>query len=108
MRNKELIKQRFAELEQKMRAVSEKREFIYEDKKGHQHYKIDPPSVKEWGTGVLNLLQRVFGETSVHYRLFSSYYSLLQSTTFSLIIARLYLRLRKKTMMGVIFSMFEG
>lgn len=40
----------------------------------HTYY-VDSPEVKGWGTSVLNLLQRAFGESSAHYKRFEEYFN---------------------------------
>lgn len=38
------------------------------------HYKVPSDAYKEWATGVLNLLHRTFGESSIHYKNFFDHY----------------------------------
>ena len=37
-------------------------------------YRVNPEKFNEWATNALNLLQRVFGESSVHYQNFTEHY----------------------------------
>lgn len=41
---------------------------------GKPFFKVPSGSYKEWATNVLNLLQRTFGENSVHYKNFAKHY----------------------------------
>lgn len=42
---------------------------------GKAYYYVDSPEVKGWGTSVLNLLQRAFGESSAHYKRFEEHFN---------------------------------
>ena len=70
----DLVKQRFEELERKASDVWASKKLNYEDK-GVKHYKIPRATFREWGTNVLNLLQRVFGGDSIHCRNFLAHYN---------------------------------
>jgi hypothetical protein len=70
MKMDKLIRQRFTELEEKAAAIAAARQFRFRGEGGVEYYNINSASFKEWGTSVLNLLQRAFGESSVHYQNF--------------------------------------
>ncbi len=65
-----LIVQRFAELNNKAKAILEAKEFDFSSEEGVSYYTVSSPDVTSWATSVLNLLQRVFGENSVHFKQF--------------------------------------
>jgi hypothetical protein len=72
----QLVRKRFSELEEKAEAVSKAKEFAFQSSDDRKkYYKIPPPVFKAWGTNVLNLLERVFGENSVHYKQFFDHYN---------------------------------
>ena len=76
MRTDDLVRQRFAELAEKAIAVQNTR-----------HHSSSSDSVssekfKEWATNVLNLLQRVFGENSIHYQNFYNHYKAFRGYNF--------------------------
>lgn len=62
-----LISKRFAELEAKIQDVLSTRK---ERGRGEWSDSYDDATMHQWMTSVLNLLQRVFGESSIHYRNF--------------------------------------
>ena len=62
-----LIRKRFNELETKAEEVSKTRVFKFKSNDGVVYYKIPFPQFTGWGVNVLNLLERVMGEGSVHY-----------------------------------------
>jgi hypothetical protein len=68
MRADELIEKRFFELTEKANAVKE----TYHEPVGRRpseiFYHLNTAKAKEWPTGVLSLLQRVFGENSIYYQ----------------------------------------
>lgn len=68
-----IVKRRFSELQVKGDAVlaSQIVDFVAD---GKQYFKVPSGSYKEWATNVLNLLQRTFGENSVHYKNFATHY----------------------------------
>lgn len=68
-----IVRRRFAELRAKAEAVNAAR-FVDFVSDGKPFYKVQSGQYKEWATGVMNLLQRTFGETSVHYKNFSTHY----------------------------------
>jgi len=69
MRLDPMVTRRFGELAQKAEAVRATREvdFVSRDD-GVEHYKVSSPAYREWITNVLNLVQRTFGESSIHFR----------------------------------------
>lgn len=69
MKMDDLVQQRFSELTQKAEELAKTR--------GHgDDYEAGVSSEKftEWATSVLNLLQRIFGEDSIHYKNFQEHY----------------------------------
>jgi hypothetical protein len=74
MKTDKLVLQRFDELEQKATTIKEKRVFDFQSNEGVKYFNIDSASFRGWATSVLNILQRVFGEESVHYRNFDELY----------------------------------
>lgn len=68
-----IVKRRFSELQVKGDAVLAAKivDFVSE---GKPFFKVPSGSYKEWATNVLNLLQRTFGENSVHYKNFAKHY----------------------------------
>jgi hypothetical protein len=70
-----LIKQRFSELEAQIAQV----ERAY----GAPGCNKSDEAVPRWATSVLNLLQRVFGEDSIHYQNFYEEYNHYRYSTFS-------------------------
>lgn len=67
MKLDQLITQRFEELERRAQGVSEAKEVDFQGN-GKVYYNIPYPSFTGWATSALNLLQRAFGEESVHYQ----------------------------------------
>lgn len=67
MKPDKLVLQRFSELEKKAEIVDSTRHGEYNEYVGHEEF-------YEWGTSVLNLLQRTFNEQSVHYQNFIEQY----------------------------------
>jgi hypothetical protein len=67
-----LASRRFDELVEKANVIAEKKtlHFIARDD-GTEWFKIDEADGGGWATSVLNLLQRVFGEDSIHFRHFA-------------------------------------
>jgi len=74
MRINDLVEKRFRELEQKADTILANKQFAFRHQ-GKEHYKIDSAAFEAWATSVLNLLQKIFGEDSVHYRNFNDHYS---------------------------------
>ncbi len=70
----QLIIKRFQELEVKAQAICETREFDFQSDDGKQYFTIPYAAFAGWGTNVLNLLQRAFGEESVHFKNFQEWY----------------------------------
>ena len=68
-----LVRKRFSELEEKAEAITNAKEFDFQSENdGKKYYTIPRPMFNAWGTNVLNLLERVFGENSIHYKQFLS------------------------------------
>ena len=74
----QLIIKRFQELEVKAQAVYETRELDFQSDEGKQYFTIPYATFAGWGTNVLNLLQRAFGEESVHFQNFQQHYKNFQ------------------------------
>ena len=74
MKTDKLVEQRFDELEQRAEAILADKKFAFTSNDGVNYFKVDTPSFRAWATSVLNLLQRVFGESSIHYRHFDETY----------------------------------
>src|SRR5947207_4124420 len=71
-----VVTRRFRELAEKADAVIKKKEFAFTATDSRkQYFRIPSAPFKEWGTNVLNLLQRTFGEQSVQYRQFVTNYN---------------------------------
>jgi hypothetical protein len=66
-----LILKRFEELEVKAAEVEATKAPI----RMMTVYLISGSKFQEWATSVMNILQRVFGEKSIHYKNFSSVYA---------------------------------
>lgn len=69
-----VIKRRFEELEQKAQGILQAKVVGFVSTKGEPHYTVNSASLKGWMTSALNLLQRTFGEQSVHYCSLSAQY----------------------------------
>jgi hypothetical protein len=67
-----LIEKRFAELADKADAIQAEKtlDFVARDS-GTHYYNVNSADAKGWCTNVLNLLQRVFGEDSIHFKHFT-------------------------------------
>ena len=72
MKTKPLVLQRFQELADKAAAIADTKtlNFVARDS-GTRYYNINSAEFSGWATSVLNLLQRVFGEDSIHFQHFS-------------------------------------
>ncbi len=95
-----LVVQRFEELETKAEAVHQTRKFDFRTPEGVSYFKIDYSSFLEWATNVLNLLQRVFGESSVHYQNFNSLFKTRSDFESSFEHARAVFRAAKEDFKG--------
>jgi hypothetical protein len=73
-----IITRRFSELRNKGEAALSAKVTDFHDHEGKAYYKVPSGVYKEWATNVLNLLQRTFGESSVHYQHFAESYSSFQ------------------------------
>jgi hypothetical protein len=74
----QIIIKRFQELEGKAQTVYDLRELDFQNEEGKQYFSIPFATFAGWGTNVLNLLQRAFGEESVHYQNFQQQYKSYQ------------------------------
>lgn len=70
-----LVIKRLNELAAKGEEILETKEYDFTSDEGKQYFRVYSPEVKGWGTSVLNLLQRAFGESSVHYQRFDKHFS---------------------------------
>lgn len=70
-----LVLKRLTELTSKGEAMLQAKEHDFTSDKGKQYYRVYSPEVEGWGTSVLNLLQRVFGESSAHYTRFEKLFT---------------------------------
>ncbi|MHB9065993.1 MAG: hypothetical protein ACYC4B_19525 [Pirellulaceae bacterium] len=72
MKTNPLVMQRFQELADKAAAITDAKtlDFVGRDS-GKRYYNINSADFSGWTTSVLNLLQRVFGEDSIHFQHFS-------------------------------------
>ncbi|QDV69079.1 hypothetical protein Poly24_27930 [Rosistilla carotiformis] len=72
MKTNPLVSQRFQELHDKATAIAAaKTPWFFDRNEGEQLFKIDTANFTGWATSVLNLLQRLFGEDSIHFQHFS-------------------------------------
>ncbi|MHB1332781.1 MAG: hypothetical protein ACYCY1_09300 [Sulfuriferula sp.] len=76
MRLDPIVTRRFHELQQKADSVIAAKKLDYITNDGSQYYKVPSDLYKEWATNVLSLLQRTFGENSIHYQNFSAHYTM--------------------------------
>lgn len=67
-----LIQQRLSELEKKASAIEKTQEQV--PREDYYVSYVNPGKFKGWATSVLALLQRVFGEDSIHYKNFCKSY----------------------------------
>jgi len=70
-----IVTRRFKELQEKADAVLAGKVVDFVSTEGKPYYKVQSGAFKEWATNVLSLLQRTFGETSVHYKNFAEHYA---------------------------------
>lgn len=72
MKTNPLVSQRFQELAERASAIAEAKtlDFVAEED-GTRYYNINAADFTGWATNVLNLLQRVFGEDSIHFQHFA-------------------------------------
>lgn len=69
-----IIVRRFGELTSKAEAVLAAKLVDFVTQEGTAYYKVPSELYKEWATNTLNLLQRTFGESSIHYKNFADHY----------------------------------
>jgi hypothetical protein len=74
MKPNELLAKRFQELDDKADALLKKKEFKFQGQSGTNYFTISSADFKGWATSVLSLLQRVFGESSIHYQNLHDHY----------------------------------
>ncbi len=70
-----IVSRRFDELTAKADNVAKQREHAFTSDTGKRYFTIPSAPFREWATNVLNLIQRTFGEDSVHYRHFNEQYT---------------------------------
>ncbi len=70
-----LISKRLAELTAKGDAILQTKERDFTSEEGKTYFTVYTAEVKGWGTSVLNLLQRAFGETSSHFKRFEEHFN---------------------------------
>jgi hypothetical protein len=70
MKIEKLVENRLDELVQKADVILAKKVFDFRGDSGTQYFRVEQSSFKAWATNALNILQRVFGENSIHYRHF--------------------------------------
>ncbi|MDE3041144.1 MAG: DUF4145 domain-containing protein [Nitrospirota bacterium] len=70
-----IITRRFTELAAKADTLGQKKEYAFTSEKGKKYFKIPSGPFKEWAANAMSLLQRTFGENSVHYRHFAENYA---------------------------------
>lgn len=69
MRLDPLVTRRFGELAQKAEGVRATRKVDFVSREdGVKYYKVSSGTYREWLTNVLNLVQRTFGESSIHFK----------------------------------------
>jgi len=69
-----LVVKRFEELEERAKKFIEGKVFAFTSDDGVRYFKIDEPAYRGWALNVLNLLGRIFGESSIHYKAFLNKY----------------------------------
>ena len=69
-----IIVRRFSELAAKGEAVRAAKSVNFTDIEGKPHFVVPTHLFREWATNVLNLLHRVFGEQTPHYKNFQEHY----------------------------------
>jgi hypothetical protein len=74
MRLDSIVVRRFSELHTKGEAVLAAKKLDFTSNDGIDYYKVSSGAHREWSTNVLNLLQRTFGESSIHFKHFSERY----------------------------------
>jgi len=70
-----LVLKRLNELIAKGEAILKTKEYEFTGDDGKPSFHVSSPEVKGWGTSVISLLQRVFGESSSHYKFFEKSFS---------------------------------
>ena len=72
MNTKLLVSKRLSELSEKADAIHKAKTLNFISEEGTRYYYIDSAAFQGWATGVLNLLQRVFGKESIHFQRFET------------------------------------
>ncbi|MAT94982.1 MAG: DUF4145 domain-containing protein [Halioglobus sp.] len=70
-----IILRRLQELQLKGEGVIAAKILDFTDSEGKSYFKVPTASYKEWATNVLNLLQRTFGDNSIHFQNFKQHYT---------------------------------
>ena len=74
----QIIIRRFQELEARAQAITGMRKFDFRGADGEQYFTIPRAAFVGWGINVLNLLQRAFGQDSVHYQNFQQQFEVFR------------------------------
>ena len=69
-----IILRRLQELQLKGEGVIAAKILDFTDSEGKSYFKVPTASYKEWATNVLNLLQRTFGDNSIHFQNFKQHF----------------------------------
>jgi hypothetical protein len=75
MRLDPIVTRRLAELHAKGEAVLSAKKHDFTTTEGVVYYAVPSGAYREWSTNVLNILQRTFGESSIHFKHFTEQYS---------------------------------
>jgi hypothetical protein len=78
-----VVTRRFSELSTKADAVAKLKKYSFTGDSGKKYFTIPSGPFKERGTNVLNLIQRTFGEGSVHYRHFNDQYTKFEGNDYN-------------------------
>lgn len=70
-----IIVRRFRELREKADTAAAAKVVDFTNFEGKPFYKIPSHMYKEWATSALNLLQRTFGESSIHFKNLAEHYA---------------------------------
>jgi hypothetical protein len=70
-----LVLKRLDELMTRGDSILERKEFDFASQEGKKYFLVSSPEVIGWGTSVLNLLQRAFGESSTHFKRFEQHFN---------------------------------
>jgi hypothetical protein len=78
----QLISKRLADLQQQAEAIQVEISPHAQHLNGDPIYIIPPDKATQWSTSALNLLQRVFGENSVHYQQLLTHYKTFETSSY--------------------------